>query len=178
MASRSKTLAPARVASKRQINLTINRQRYKIEIGKGSGKAEPTDTLAFVLRNTLGLTGTKVSCDSGACAGCTIIMDGKAVLSCMTLAVECEGKEIITIEGLRDSKTGDLDPLQQSFIDHTAFQCGFCTPGMLMGAKALLVENPSPAEEEVREALSGHFCRCISFYQVIRAVLDAAGRGR
>ena len=103
-------------------------------------------------------------------------MDGKAVLSCMTLTVECSGKEIITIEGLTDRKTRVLDPLQQSFIDHTAFQCGFCTPGMIMSAKALLNENPHPTEEEVKEALSGNFCRCISHYHVIEAVMDVSGK--
>ena len=103
-------------------------------------------------------------------------MDGKAVLSCMTLTVECEGREITTIEGLSDPKTGSLDPLQQAFIDHTAFQCGFCTPGMIISSKALLNEKPRPTEDEVKEALSGNFCRCISHYQVIEAVMDAAGR--
>jgi carbon-monoxide dehydrogenase small subunit len=101
-------------------------------------------------------------------------MDGRAVLSCMTLTVECEGKQITTIEGLRDAETGRLDPLQQSFIDHTAFQCGFCTPGMIMSAKALLGENSSPTEADVKESLSGNFCRCISHYQVVRAVMAAA----
>ena len=105
-------------------------------------------------------------------------MDGKAVISCMTLTVECDGKEVTTIEGLRDPETGRLDPLQQAFIDHTAFQCGFCTPGMIMSAKALLLENPSPTEEEVKEALSGNFCRCISHYQVVKAVMAVSGKGR
>ncbi len=178
MAEKDKSPTRAGVANRRQINLTVNGQRRKIEIGKGEGKIEAADTLAFALRQILGFTGVKVSCDSGACAGCTVIMNGKAVLSCMILSVECEGKDIVTIEGLRDPRTGELDPLQQSFIDHTAFQCGFCTPGMIMGAKALLMENPAPSEEEVKEALSGHFCRCISHYQVVRAVRDAAGKGR
>jgi carbon-monoxide dehydrogenase small subunit len=101
-------------------------------------------------------------------------MDGKAVLSCMLLTVECDGKEITTIEGLGDPVTGDIDPLQQSFIDHTAFQCGFCTPGIIMSAKALLNEKPSPTEDEVKEALSGNFCRCNSHYHVLQAVMAAA----
>jgi carbon-monoxide dehydrogenase small subunit len=105
-------------------------------------------------------------------------MDGKAVLSCMTLTVECDGREITTIEGLGDTKTGTLDPLQQAFIDHTAFQCGFCTPGTILSAKALLNENPSPTGEEIKEALSGNFCRCIAQYQVIEAVTAAAKEGR
>jgi len=107
-----------------------------------------------------------------------VIMDGKAVLSCKLLTVECDGKTITTIEGLRDRSTGELDPLQQAFIDYTAFQCGFCTPGMIMTAKALLDESPSPSEEEVKEALSGNFCRCISHYQVIKAVMSVARKER
>jgi carbon-monoxide dehydrogenase small subunit len=103
-------------------------------------------------------------------------MDGKAVLSCMLLTVECEGKVMTTIEGLGDSATGALDPLQQSFIDHTAFQCGFCTPGIIMSAKALLTENPSPTREEVQEALSGNFCRCNSHYHVLDAVMAVTER--
>jgi carbon-monoxide dehydrogenase small subunit len=105
-------------------------------------------------------------------------MDNKAVLSCMTLTVECDGKKITTIEGLKDPKTEGLDPLQQAFIDHTAFQCGFCTPGIIMSAKALLNENPSPTEEDVKEALSGNFCRCISHYHVVKAVMAASGEVR
>jgi carbon-monoxide dehydrogenase small subunit len=105
-------------------------------------------------------------------------MDGKAVLSCMMLTIECDGKRITTIEGLSDPKTGKLDPLQQSFIDYTAFQCGFCTPGIIMSAKALLHEKPSPTEEEVKEGLSGNFCRCISHYQVVKAVMAASAKGR
>jgi carbon-monoxide dehydrogenase small subunit len=105
-------------------------------------------------------------------------MDGEAVLACMTLTVECDGKSIITIEGLGDPRSGRLDPLQQAFIDHTAFQCGFCTPGMILSAKALLQTNPSPTEEEVKEALSGNFCRCISNYQVVEAVLSVSKKER
>jgi carbon-monoxide dehydrogenase small subunit len=142
------------------------------------GALNPADTLAFTLRETLGLTGTKISCDEGACGCCTVLMNGKAILSCMTLTVECDGKEITTIEGLRDSKAGGLDPLQQAFIDNTAFQCGFCTPGIIMSAKALLNENPSPSEGEIKNGLSGNFCRCISHYHVVKAVRDAAERGR
>jgi carbon-monoxide dehydrogenase small subunit len=159
------------------INLTVNGRALELAVGSRPGEVEPFHTLSFTLRETLGLTGTKISCDNGACGACTVIMDGKAILSCKTLTVECEGKTITTIEGLKNLKTGELDPLQQSFIDHTAFQCGFCTPGMIMTSKALLDENPHPTEEEVKEALSGNFCRCISHYQVIRAVLSAAEKG-
>jgi carbon-monoxide dehydrogenase small subunit len=158
-----------------KITLTVNGQGYALETGNEHGRIDPAHTLSHTLRETLGLTGTKMSCDNGACGGCTVLMDGEAVLACMTLTVECDGKRITTIEGLADPQTGELDPLQQSFIDHTAFQCGFCTPGMIMSAKALLDDNPSPTEEEVKEALSGNFCRCISHYQVVEAVMAVAG---
>jgi aerobic-type carbon monoxide dehydrogenase small subunit (CoxS/CutS family) len=160
------------------VNLTVNGRPYRLETGKEQGKVEPSHTLSFTLRETLGLTGTKLSCDNGACGGCTVIMDGKAVLSCMLLTIECDGREVVTIEGLSNPKTGRLDPLQQSFIDHTAFQCGFCTPGMIMSAKALLNENPSPARDDVKEALSGNYCRCICHYQVVDAVLAVCDKER
>ena len=158
----------------RHISLTVNGQPFELEVGTEPHQVGPAHTLAHTLRETLGLTGTKVSCDHGACGCCTVLMDGEAVLSCMTLTVECNGKQITTIEGLSDPKTGKIDPLQQAFIDYTAFQCGFCTPGIIMSAKALLHENPSPTEEEVKEALSGNFCRCISHYQVVKAVMAAS----
>jgi aerobic-type carbon monoxide dehydrogenase small subunit (CoxS/CutS family) len=161
----------------KKIALTVNGRAYELEIGDGPGQVKPWDTLAHTLRETLGLTGTKVSCDHGACGACTVLLEDQAVLSCMTLSAECDGQVVTTIEGLGDSKTGKLDPLQQAFIDHTAFQCGFCTPGILMSAKALLQEKPSPMEEEVKEALSGNFCRCISHYQVVKAIMAASGKG-
>ncbi len=160
-----------------RVSFTVNGEPYHLEVGERPDQVDPAHTLSHTLRQTLGLTGTKVSCDGGACGCCTVLMDGKPVLSCMTLTVECEGRQITTIEGLVDAKTGVLDPLQQSFIDHTAFQCGYCTPGIIMSAKALLNENPSPTEEQVKDALSGNFCRCISHYHVIEAVLDAARKG-
>ena len=160
-----------------KVILTVNGRPWDLEIGDRAEQVKPWDTLAHTLRETLGLTGTKVSCDHGACGACTVLLDGEAVLSCMTLTVECDGQAVTTIEGLSDPKTGKLDPLQQAFIDHTAFQCGFCTPGILMSAKALLQENPSPMEEEVKEALSGNFCRCISHYQVVKAVMAASRMG-
>jgi carbon-monoxide dehydrogenase small subunit len=158
----------------RIVRFTINGQDHQFNVGMQATEISPAHTLSHTLRENLGLTGTKISCDGGACGCCTVIMDGKAVLSCKILTVECEGKTITTIEGLRDQETGLLDPLQQSFVDHTAFQCGFCTPGIIMTAKALLNENPHPSEEEVKEALSGNFCRCISHYQVVRAVMAVA----
>jgi carbon-monoxide dehydrogenase small subunit len=149
------------------INFTVNGELYELEV-------PPSHTLAYTLRETLGLTGTKIGCDYGACAACTVLVDGKAALSCQTLTVKCDGRSITTIEGLEDPKTGKLHLLQQAFIDNTAFQCGFCTPGVTMSAKALLDENPSPTEEDVKHALTGHFCRCISHYQVIKAVMAAS----
>lgn len=154
------------------ITLTVNGRVYELEIGNQPYQVATSHTLAHTLRVTLGLTGTKVACENGACGACTVIMDNKPVLSCKILTVECEGKTVSTIEGLKDPLTGRLDPLQQAFVDHTAFQCGFCTPGIIMTAKALLSENPYPTEEEVKEALSGNFCRCVSHYHVIRAVMS------
>jgi len=167
---------PKRIRKKEKdrIRLTVNGQPYELEIGNKPNEIDPSHTLAHTLRETLGLTGTKVSCDNGACGGCTVLIDDKAILSCMTLIVECDGKKITTIEGLKDPKTEKLDPLQQAFVDYTAFQCGFCTPGIIMSAKALLNENPFPSEEDVKEALSGNFCRCISHYQVVKAVMAAS----
>jgi aerobic carbon-monoxide dehydrogenase small subunit len=159
------------------ITLTVNGQAYDLGIGNRVGEVEEFHTLSQTLRDTLGLTGTKVSCDEGACGACTVIMDSKAVLSCKLLTIECNGKSVTTIEGLRNPETGELDPLQQAFIDHTAFQCGYCTPGMIMTAKALLNDNPSPTEDEVKEALSGNFCRCISHYQVIDAIMSVVEKG-
>ncbi|MCR4418770.1 MAG: (2Fe-2S)-binding protein [Clostridia bacterium] len=161
-------------AGAERITLTVNGRPYRLEIGKQPGQVDTTHTLAHTLRETLGLKGTKIGCDHGGCGACTVLLDGKPVLSCMLLTVECAGREITTIEGLQNPDTGELDPLQQAFIDHGAFQCGFCTPGILVSSRALLNENPNPTEDEVKEALSGHFCRCISHYQVLEAVQAAA----
>ncbi|MBU5613839.1 (2Fe-2S)-binding protein [Geomonas azotofigens] len=155
----------------------VNGSEVDFGIGTEEHQVPPSETLADTLRERLGLTGTKVTCDNGACGTCTVLMDGKAVLSCMTLTVECGGRRVVTIEGLRDPLTGALDPIQQAFIDEGAFQCGFCTPGIIMSAKALLLENGAPTEEEVKEGLSGNFCRCITHYQVVRAVMAAAQGG-
>lgn len=149
------------------VRLTVNGELRELMVGKD---IQPWHTLAQTLREVLGLTGTKIACDHGACGACTVLINGKAILSCMTLTVECDGVNIITIEGLEDTKTGKLHPLQQAFIDSTAFQCGFCTPGIILSTKALLDENPSPSEQEIKEALAGHYCRCISHYHVLEAV--------
>ena len=163
---------------KTSVDLIVNGKPYQLEIGTAEGKIKNSDTLSHTLRETLGLTGTKISCDGGACGACTVIMDGKAVLSCMLLTVACHGSSITTIEGLKDPVTGDLDPLQQAFIDHSAFQCGYCTPGIIMSSKALMDKTPSPSEDQVKEALSGNFCRCISHYQVIDAVMEVSEKNR
>jgi aerobic-type carbon monoxide dehydrogenase small subunit (CoxS/CutS family) len=113
------------------IEITVNGKPHCLEIGTQEGQCNPALTLAETLRDHLGLTGTKISCDGGACGCCTVLMDGIAIMSCMTLTVECDGKNITTIEGLKDPKSGRLDPLQEAFIDHNAFQCGFCTPGII-----------------------------------------------
>jgi aerobic carbon-monoxide dehydrogenase small subunit len=164
--------------SERSISLIVNGKPNELEVGDRPFQVAPWHTLAQTLRETLGLTGTKVGCDHGACGSCTVIVDGKATLSCMTLSVECDGKSVTTIEGLGDAAAGTLDPLQQAFIDQTAYQCGFCTPGMIVGAKALLNRTPAPDESDVKDALAGHFCRCVSHYHVVRAVMEAAKKGK
>ena len=152
---------------KKNINLVVNGTPYELLIGKD---VLPSDTLAQTLRDTLGYLGTKIACDHGSCGACTVILNGQAVLSCTTLTVECDGMSVTTIEGLEDPKTGELHPLQQAFMDHTAFQCGFCTPGIIMTTKAFLDKNPNPTEDEIKEALAGNFCRCISHYEVLKAI--------
>ncbi len=159
------------------VTLIVNGETYEFNVGNKPRDTAPSHTLAHTLRETLDLTGTKIGCDKGACGACTVLMDGRPVPSCMVLTVECDGKNIITIEGLQNPKTGELDPLQKAFIDNTAFQCGFCTPGILMTSKALLENNLSPTEREIKDALSGHFCRCISHYHVVKAVVDASKKG-
>ena len=160
---------------KTHITLTVNNIPYELQIGRD---VLTSSTLAETLRDNLGLLGTKVSCDRGACGACTVILNGKAVLSCITLTMECDGMSVTTIEGLENPKTGELHPLQQAFVDQTAFQCGFCTPGIIMTVKALLDENPKPTEYEVKEALAGNFCRCISHYEVLKAVAVAIEGGK
>lgn len=150
---------------KREIRLVVNGKTYETYV-------EPSETLLDVLRNKLGLTGTKRGCDEGDCGACTILVDGKCVRSCLTLAIRSKGRQITTIEGLAEG--GNLHPLQKAFIERGAVQCGYCIPAMLLSAKVLLDENPKPTEEQVRQYLSGNLCRCTGYSKIIEAVLDAA----
>jgi aerobic carbon-monoxide dehydrogenase small subunit len=143
------------------IKTIINKKLYTLEI-------KPNLTLLSLLREELGLTGTKCGCEIGECGACTVLINGKAVNSCLVLAPQIDGHEILTVEGLANGN--QLDPLQESFLDHDAVHCGFCTPGMLMSAKDLLDRNPEPTEEEIRTALSGNLCRCSGYQQIVDAV--------
>lgn len=151
------------------ITTTINGDEVEFTCRSG-------DTLLDVLRGELQLTGTKNGCGSGDCGACTIIHDGRPVNACLVLAVEVEGAQIETVEGM--AKAGELHPLQQKFLDHAALQCGICTPGILNMAKALLAKNPDPTESEVRFGLAGNLCRCTGYDKIVRAVLDAAAEMR
>lgn len=135
---------------------------------------EPHRTLLEVLREELELTGAKEGCDVGDCGTCTVLIDGEPLLACLTLAVEAQGREITTIEGL--AREGRLHPLQQAFVDHGAVQCGFCSPGMILAANALLDANPAPTEEEVREAIGGNLCRCTGYVKIVEAILAASAQ--
>jgi len=136
-------------------------------------EVEPYWTLLHLLREELELTGTKSACEVGECGACTVIVNGKAINACLYPALEIEGTHVLTIEGLA-SPTGELHPLQRAFMEHGAVQCGFCTPGMIMSAKALLEETPNPSEEEIKHALAGNLCRCTGYVQIIEAVKAAA----
>lgn len=135
---------------------------------------KPNTTLVDVLRYQLKLTGTKRGCDRGNCGACTVLLDGKSVYSCLILAPKVNNREVLTIEGL--GEPGNLHPLQEAFMEHNAVQCGFCTPGMLLSAKALLDDTPHPTKKEVKTAISGNLCRCTGYIQIIEAILDAAER--
>jgi len=137
---------------------------------------DPRDTLLDALRDQLGLTGTKEGCATGDCGACSVIVDGRLVCSCLMLAVEAEGKSVGTIEGMAEGET--LHPLQRKFLDHAALQCGICTPGFLIAARALLEKHPEPTETEVRYWLAGNLCRCTGYDKIVRAVLDAAAEMR
>jgi aerobic-type carbon monoxide dehydrogenase small subunit (CoxS/CutS family) len=145
------------------INLEVNGEQYQLNV-------QPNWTLSYVLRNVIGLTGTKEFCGQGACGACAVIMDKRSILSCMTLAVDCDQKSIETIEGIARKN----HPLIEAYVKYHCMQCGFCTPGFIVTAKALLDRNPDPTEEEIKEALAGNLCRCGTYPQHIKAVLEAA----
>jgi len=146
---------------KKIVELKVNGQLYEAAVA-------PEDLLVDVLRDGLGLIGTKKGCGQGDCGTCTVLINGRPHLSCITLAMSCRGKDILTIEGLE--KNGKLHPIQESFVKHGAVQCGFCTPGMVMSAKALLDRNPDPTEEEIKRALEGNLCRCTGYTKIVEAV--------
>ena len=152
-----------------EISLVVNERQRTLQV-------EPRETLADVLRDRVALTGTKVSCDAQVCGACTVLVDDRAVSGCTYLAVDADGRTVRTVEGL--ARADRLSPLQQAFIDHAAFQCGFCTPGMLMAATALLEDNPTPTREEVVAGLEGNICRCTGYAPIVDAVLAAAGTAR
>jgi aerobic carbon-monoxide dehydrogenase small subunit len=151
--------------TKLAITLTINGQRHEV-------LTEPHRTLLDVLRADLGLTGTKENCLEAECGVCTVLVDGRTVNACILLAPQCQGREVLTIEGL--GRDGQLHPLQRAFIDHGAVQCGYCIPAMILSAKAFLDEHPTPSEGQVREALAGNLCRCTGYQKIVDAVLAAA----
>jgi carbon-monoxide dehydrogenase small subunit len=150
---------------KQLIQLRVNGELHEVIV-------EPWRTLLEVIRDDIGLTGAKEACSTGECGACTVLLDGKLVNSCLLLAVEAQDKDVLTIEGL--SQGTKLHPLQDAFIRHGAIQCGFCTPGMLLSAKALLDNNPQPTEKEVREAISGNLCRCTGYNKIVEAILEVA----
>ena len=150
---------------KQRITLTINGRLYEEDV-------EPRILLAHFLRETIGLTGTHVGCVIGECGACSVLLDGKVVKSCLHFAVQADGREVTTIEGL--AKDGELNPVQEAFVKNYAFQCGYCTPGMVITSQALLKENPHPSEAEIRKALAGNLCMCTGYVQIVDAVKEAA----
>jgi carbon-monoxide dehydrogenase small subunit len=150
----------------RRITVTVNGVRHEAEV-------EPRELLVYFLRERLGLTGTNVGCDTVSCGACTAHLDGESVKSCCVLAVQADGREVTTIEGL--ATNGTMHPMQQAFQDNHGLQCGFCTPGMIMAAVSLLAEQPRPSEDEIRHGLEGNICRCTGYHNIVRAVQQAAG---
>jgi carbon-monoxide dehydrogenase small subunit len=150
-----------------RIRLNVNGQSHEVTV-------PARRTLVDMIRYDLGLTGTKEACSVGVCGACTVLLDGRMAASCITLAVQADGAEITTIEGI--GTPDNLHPVQQAFIDHGGFQCGICTPGQIMAAKALLDENPSPTEDEIKEWMMGNLCRCTGYYQIIESIQAAAGQ--
>jgi carbon-monoxide dehydrogenase small subunit len=149
------------------VTVTVNGDSYSLEV-------EPELSLLEMLRERLNLTGTNCGCNRGDCGACTVIMDGRAVNSCLVLAAECDGSHVLTIEGL--ARKGKLHPVQEAFIEEGAVQCGFCTPGMVMQTVAFLASNPDPTEEDARRAIEGNICRCTGYERIVVAILNAAGK--
>jgi carbon-monoxide dehydrogenase small subunit len=158
------------------VRMKINREARSFFVGHGGAQGEIPDeeTLLQTLRERMNLTGAKESCGQGACGCCTILLDSKAVPSCQILTADCDGADILTIEGLQDPVTGELDPIQRKIVDNYAFQCGFCTPGIIMSLKGLFLKDSRPSTQAIKEALSGNMCRCISQYRVIEAAEELA----
>lgn len=161
----SKTEMVFAAKAKRMISLTVNGDRCEVAV-------EPRRTLLEVLREDLGLTGTKRGCGTGDCGACTVLLNGRAVNSCLVLAVDAHGKEVLTIEGLAEGNR--LHPIQEAFLDHGGLQCGYCTPGMILSAKALLDENPRPTVEDVKTAIAGNLCRCTGYAKIVESIMAAA----
>ncbi|MFO1467720.1 MAG: (2Fe-2S)-binding protein [Steroidobacteraceae bacterium] len=156
---------------KKRTTITVNGRRYEREV-------EPRLTLADFLRHELNLGGTHLGCEHGICGVCTVLIDGQAARACLALAVQADGAEVTTIEGLRNPGTGQLHPIQQAFVDAHGLQCGFCTPGFIMATAALLRDNPSPSDEQIKEALDGNLCRCTGYESILASVRLAAERLR
>ena len=165
----TKSGAGVRKQSRSQlVSICVNGEWHEIAV-------KPRITLIEAIRETISLTGTKASCECGTCGACTVLLDGRAVLACLTLAIECDGKQVETVEGLADGER--LSPLQEAFHDQGAVQCGFCTSGMLMSATALLRSNPKPDRQTINKALEGNLCRCTGYNAIVDAVLQASGQG-
>jgi carbon-monoxide dehydrogenase small subunit len=154
--------------TKAEVRATINGRERELRV-------DPWRTLLDVLREDLDLTGTKLGCEAGECGACTVLVDGRPVVACMTLAADADGREILTIEGI--STPDRMHPLQDAFIAHSAFQCGYCAPGVIMSAKALLDENPHPDETEIRQAIAGNLCRCTAYVGIVKAIQSVAAEG-
>jgi carbon-monoxide dehydrogenase small subunit len=149
-----------------RVSVTVNGVAREAEV-------EPRTLLVYFLRESLGLTGTNVGCDTSSCGSCTVLLDGESVKSCTLLAVQAEGREVTTIEGIADD--GQMHPIQDAFHRNHGLQCGYCTPGMIMAAAGFLQENPNPTDEQVRESLEGNLCRCTGYQNIVKSILDAAG---
>ena len=149
------------------VTLIINGEKHETEVWS-------TETLADTLRERLGMTGTKIMCNQGECGSCTVLIEKTPVSSCLTLTLECEGKGITTIEGLIDPESDEMHPIQQAFVDNNGMQCGICTPGMIIAAKALLDEKTDPAEDDIRKAISGNLCRCGNYKRITECIMNAS----